>query len=461
MLPASIYATAGRRAHGFGDVLPPTDMYAGLTRAKRADTNMGEPCRGPLFGTAGTTNSKKDGNQRVTELFLSSEVIHPEDNPDRVAHRGLWCTTGEGLLLFRAGANFSADVKRKLRDMAPNERVIDKQWPDVVVHATFEPGVAIETGPATGASAVEDKFFICYILIVQNWQYHLVELSHGATIDEIMEVVGDGLVQPPLTIHPPPPSGLVPSTPSFDAIASDAYFHDGVVRHVGATPGGLVYGETYGMATGEEAFGVPIATPIDGTLRLYVLKERDAVADRVDADYLTVDGTLIISNEIVEIGVAQLKKHGGLLLVPPRAHHIFKAEYPTATRLLELVERGDVVTCIEEPTTAPDAHAMLLRHAGSTGYEQPADIKMLLANECVLQARPEAQRTFADTLIMLRGFSLAKLLAVAGERAIVPRGNRSMAYDMYARLPRAPPACAAALHSAIVFTLQRVPCAGT
>ena len=146
MLPSSIYATAGRRAHFIGDVLGPDDTYAGLIRAKRADTNMEEFCVGPLFGTAGTTNSKKDDHRRVTELFLSSEVIHPEGVPDRVAHRGLWCTTGEGLLLFRGNALPSA-VRKKLQEMAPNERVLDKQWPDTVAHAPFEPGVRVLTGP--------------------------------------------------------------------------------------------------------------------------------------------------------------------------------------------------------------------------------------------------------------------------------------------------------------------------
>ena len=98
MLPSSIYATPGRRAYGFGDVLPDDDEYAGLHRAPLAATNLEEPCRPPLFGTAHTKLGSKMKGASVTELFFSTEIIHPPDNPERPAHRGLWAAQAEEVL---------------------------------------------------------------------------------------------------------------------------------------------------------------------------------------------------------------------------------------------------------------------------------------------------------------------------------------------------------------------------
>ena len=65
-LPASIYATPGMNAHDPIDRLPPDDQYAGLVRARRANTADDTSIRVPRFVMAHAINGKRRGSPAKT-----------------------------------------------------------------------------------------------------------------------------------------------------------------------------------------------------------------------------------------------------------------------------------------------------------------------------------------------------------------------------------------------------------
>ena len=100
-----------------------------------------------------------------------------------------------------------------------------------------------------------------------------------------------------------------------------------------------------------------------------------------------------------------------------------------AWRALECVLVSEELVAIQEPVTWIDAKDMLVSVATNVAYGNVSDEQEILANEARSQLVPEHQQNFYKAYFILRGFSLARFLKIAGGKEKW-RGDRSLTLDL-------------------------------
>ena len=90
---------------------------------------------------------------------------------------------------------------------------------------------------------------------------------------------------------------------------------------------------------------------------------------------------------------------------------------------------SEELVAIQEPVTWIDAKNMLVSVATNVAYGNVSDEQEILANEARSQLVPEHQQNFYKAYFILRGFSLARFLKIAGGKEKW-RGDRSLTLDL-------------------------------
>ena len=429
-LPASIFATAGVRAHGSRGVLPEDDEYAGLDDAEWVSTPWGEPLRPLMFTFVTTCNRAVGGGKPVRRPFFVTQLPYDRNYPDRVGVRGYWLIEGTEALVYHDVKRMRRDVKACLLEMNVGSYILDKTWRELVSITQVELGIAVALGSSETDDTDCDTIPLIGVFAIEQWKHVIHTLTASSTIADIVSL---------LELSPPSGSlhftNIVPLQPSFEPVPDDVFSIEKRVFLIGAAAGQPSHAIEFtdsrdGSRCRMRPEGRPSGGVLIGTRLLLAAEARASISIPVEGPYLIHgESELVLTEELVSVPISCMQRCIPILAVPPRANVIFGMAYEAATRPMELVLADGSLAVIAEPRTEEQVRADLLSVATSVGFEGIEDTRRLLLNEVRLQATPEKQTNLADSRVVLRGFSLARALMIM--RDPVWRGDRSLTLEQY------------------------------
>ena len=154
------------------------------------------------------------------------------------------------------------------------------------------------------------------------------------------------------------------------------------------------------------------------------------------------------------VAIDSYVKHGGLVLLPPRARYMGRLEWPCAACPIELAVIDGELVSIQEPLTLAGARAIIIDAALGAAHDHPDDVRCSVrscacapshlhapltprapvwqvANEVYLQCVPEKQENLLRARTLMRGSSLARFLALCEGCDIEWKGDGSNTLQMF------------------------------
>lgn len=237
-------------AKGKAGVVPPNDKHglSGLVIANTAQTSTIHKLRPPTFGTLTTVH----GGEARRELFLVLQALHMPQKPDIVGLRGKWLLQRCDFDCFydEAGIRFG-DVQSGavLDSMSNTDYILCLDWHEFGAFKNFEPSAKafIQGQPS------DDPDSFKLVAVVRNVAWG--KTRQWKRVQNISQVLNksDYSMRDLLTLLPAdeqgwvkdmvttpvisPPSGIVPSSPSFQAIEREVFYAGDTIYRVGASAG--------------------------------------------------------------------------------------------------------------------------------------------------------------------------------------------------------------------------------
>jgi hypothetical protein len=250
-LPRSLHATPGMLAEGdAGRVADDHPELAGLQMATAARTAAIEKVRPPCFGYMTVQNKKNEKKgwlgekERGAALLLA--LLHEPGRPHLVLMVFVWLGDKSDLLKYFDMKNIVAS-DRKLTGInfskMAHECVALPTWSEHGAFALFEPTIKVLRSSA-GDNDDPETITLKYVMIKHAWKspkhgwlrLHTIEEATGVKewgVRDLIALFPADLRALVPDISPAPPSGLVPTTPSFPAIARDVMYIGEFVYRIG------------------------------------------------------------------------------------------------------------------------------------------------------------------------------------------------------------------------------------
>ena len=266
-LPRSVYSTPGMVGLGNAKIIEESDQdFGGMQIVYAARTAAISKVRAPCFGFTNGTYQEKPYRAAV---LVASQLIVPEQ-PDVVAQYNFHIIGKDDFMsgtIYKPAAFFRSDPKSKeVFDSLPDDAcILDLNYGKVHGLAQFEPSIRVLTADAALGDD-RDAIKLGAVLRRHPWRK-----QGWLRLESLDELVGPAWTAADLmklakqfnpevetleaVMEPPPPMGVVPSAPAFDAIAPDVMLINGTHFAVGARPGGLAHALEY-AEDGEMRYGV-------------------------------------------------------------------------------------------------------------------------------------------------------------------------------------------------------------
>ena len=233
-------------AKGKAGVVPNGDKHGlgGLVVANTVQTDSIHKLRAPAFGHLTTF----DGGEARRELFLVLQALHKPQKPDIVGLRGKWLLQRCDFDCFydEAGIRFGDVQSGAVLDaMSDTDYILCLDWHEFGAFKKFEPSAKafIQGNPTDDPDAFK------LVAVVRNVAWGKTRV--WKRVQNIAQVLNatDYCMRDLLSLLPPdeqgwvalhdiaPPSGIVPSSPSFPPIERDVFYTGDTIYRVGAAAG--------------------------------------------------------------------------------------------------------------------------------------------------------------------------------------------------------------------------------
>ena len=367
-LPLSAYATPGMVGLGDAGVVPASDAeFGGLQIVYTARTSAVAKVRPFTFGHV-TTELK--GKKSYRGGFLLVRMMHVVGKPDIVAIVGYWILDKQDLARYYDGRACRAKLsqilagdpasRKVLNSIDPDTCILDLNWREVAGFAVFEPSIIVHRDKAELGDD-RDALKLGAVLRRHPWKQ-----SGWLRIESIADLAGEAWEMPDLLglfldaehtsvtkITPLAPSGLMPSTPSFDAIAFDVAMIKGMHVPIGAKPGRLMHSAEYDEGDGELKYGVLLGRPASGKVLLRELLTREQVQHteaNLHRGWALDEHELVLGCDEIEVPVECFLRP--ILVVPTQAYVTYEVDLGDAVRSASLMLTAQAdLDAIREPAS--------------------------------------------------------------------------------------------------------------
>jgi hypothetical protein len=448
-LPLPTFATPGQRAFGSAGVVPANHSdarFRGLQVALVARTQTIAKVRPPCFGHLVTKNRKDAGGNAESGAFLLLALLHVPNRPDLVALVGYWLLD-KGDLIYHYKqwpAILRGDPRsRAVFDaMGDDDLTIDLNWKDLGGLGSFDPSIKILRAGSARGDDDPDVLVVASVLRKHPWRttgwLRLESLAalfgnHWEMADLIGMVPASVQTLIP-NMQPAPPSGIVPSAPSFDSIEDDVFLHRGIIVRIGATPGRVAHASEFQPAPGRGSFGLILArpAPADTSVRVRML----ATAQQLRARGVVVHGAwtiesyeLVLTPEIITIPLEQFLRP--IRVLPERGYHMGALDCGDAVRAMNLkIDEDGELRALTEPVTTFDAATEAAAFFTSQGWGM-SPTQAMFRHEARFQIVPEYDGDLSNALVVVKNVSPGAFAALPNGRDAEPTGDRNQTYIYY------------------------------
>lgn len=453
-LPLSIHATPGMIAHAPAGLVPESDDdYAGLQVYHVARTAAIAAVRPPCFGHL---TIKVGSKKPYRGGFLLLKLLSNVNNPARVAIVGAWVIDKEDLIKMYTANVLRTDKRGKAAFEALDEDdcILDLVTRECAGFSHFEPSIRvlrhgdelghdrdnIKLGAVLRNTEYKTKGWVrlelLETLVGKSWMMKDLLTLLPKSFEGLMKVGVSGgvddddddmdVIDAPGPLSPAPAGGIVPVTPSFETLGTDAIIMEGKIFLIGYRPGGHIYGLLYKCSdSGTINYGRIIEPPPPGKppiIRPMLMEEEVMRYMDMHPGWEMHEKELVIitsddldyplNSDAVRIVPGSMRP---IVVVPNQHFFVNQLDRPGVTFLYNLYwdMEDRSLSVVEEPVTEMSGRTDSLAYHTLMGANSEA-ISNMLRNESRLQITNESQRNLANSTVILPAVEYGKFLSIPG-----------------------------------------------